>query len=142
MSNSVSASLRSRRGTAAVEFALVGAIFFITMLAAIEVGRYFMTLQGLRNYASDAMRWGIVNMTPGQTLCRQDLLAAMGRGGTVGGLVSTTPGVCVTRSDAVTPGSTTVTISVTTSVSYRFLINVFGIGTQTIRDDATLTFQL
>ena len=134
----------ARRGASASEFALVGAMFFITILAAIEVGRYFMTIEGLRNFVADATRHGIVNMADGQTACRQALLDAMGRGGAVGGLVAAQPGVCVSRTEAVDPdsGISTITVHVTMDVTYRFAMTVFGNGTQRITDDVTLNFQL
>jgi len=144
MSSFVSASrvaLRNRRGVAAVEFALVGGFFCIMLLAAIEVGRYYMTVQGLRNFIADANRYGIVNMSAGQTLCRGQLLSAMGRGGAVGGLVSTNPGVCVTRTEsAVGGGGRAVTVTVTTDVTLNLVMNVFGVGPQRFQDTTTVRF--
>ena len=135
---------RFRRGASAVEFALVGAMFCITILAGIEVGRYFMTLEGLRNYMADATRHGIVNLSNGQTACRDTLAAAMGRGGMATSLVTSDPGVCVSRAETVDPdsGITTLTVTVTMDVTFNFVMTVFGIGTQRIRDDVTLSFQL
>jgi Flp pilus assembly protein TadG len=144
MSSFVSASraaLANRRGVSAVEFALVGGLLFIMILAAIELGRYYMTVQGLRNFIADSSRYGMVNMTAGQTLCRGQLLTAMGRGGAVGGLASTTPGVCVSRTEgAVGGGGTAVTVTVTTDVTIQMAINVFGFGTQRFQDTATFRF--
>lgn len=144
MSNCASArtsALRDRRGVAAVEFALVGGMFFIMLLAAIEVGRYYMTVQGLRTFIADAGRWGMVNMTPGQTLCRDALVSAMGRGGVVGGLAATTPGVCVTRAEnTVGGGGSRVTVTVTTDVNIRIVLNVFGIPTQRFQDSTVVSF--
>lgn len=146
MSNSGSArraraALRDRRGVAALEFALVGGLFCIMLLAAVEVGRYYMTLQGMRNFIADAGRWGMVNMASGQTLCRGALVTAMGRGGTVGGLASSTPGVCVNRTEAtVGGGGTRITVTVTTDVNLRVMLNVFGIGDQRFQDTTTVSF--
>lgn len=144
MSSFVSASraaLASRRGASALEFALVGGLLFIMILAAIEVGRYYMTVQGLRNFIADSSRFGMVNMTPGQTLCRGQLVTAMGRGGVVGGLASTTPGVCVSRTEApVGGGGLAVTVTVTTDVTIRMALNVFGFGEQRFQDTATVRF--
>jgi len=146
MSNSASArrgraALRDRRGVAALEFALVGAMFCVLLLAAVEVGRYYMTVQGLRNFIADAARWGMVNMPSGQTLCRGALVSAMGRGGAVGGLASTTPGVCVSRSESsVGGGGTRVTVTVTTDVTLPILFNVFGIGNQRFEDTTRVSF--
>lgn len=86
-------TLRCRRGASALEFALVGAILFLTMLAAIEVGRYFMTLEGLRNLKADAMRHGII-------------------------------------------------VQVTTDATFNFVVTVFGLASQRITDDVTVTFRI
>jgi Flp pilus assembly protein TadG len=134
--------LRCRRGIVALEFALVGAIFFISVFTAIEVGRYLVTLEGLRNYKADAMRQGIVSLAPGQTLCRGALATAMGRGGVVLGLVTSDPGVCVTRTEATVNAVRVVTIRVTVDVTHNFVGNFFGFSSQRIQDDVTFSFQI
>lgn len=135
------AALRSRRGVAAAEFAVVGGLFMIMLLATVEVGRYYMTVQGLRNFIADAGRHGMVTMQNGQTLCRAQLVSAMGRGGVVGGLVSSNPGVCVSRAEAsVGGGGIAVTVTVTTDVTLNLLVNVFGVGPQRFQDTTSLRF--
>nr|WP_272872821.1 TadE/TadG family type IV pilus assembly protein [Neoroseomonas alkaliterrae] len=132
---------RSRRGVAAVEFAVVGGLFMVMLLAAVEVGRYYMTVQGLRNFIADAGRHGMVTMQSGQTLCREQLVSAIGRGGVVGGLVSGSPGVCVSRVEApVGGGGTAVTVTVTTDVTLNLVMNVFGVGPQRFQDTTTVRF--
>jgi Flp pilus assembly protein TadG len=132
---------RSRRGVAAAEFAIVGGLFMVMLLAAVEVGRYYMTVQGLRNFIADAGRHGMVTMQSGQTLCREQLVAAIGRGGVVGGLVSGSPGVCVSRVEApVGGGGTAVTVTVTTDVTLNLVMNVFGVGPQRFQDTTTVRF--
>jgi len=144
MSNFASASratLASRRGASALEFALIGGLLFLMILVALEVGRFYMTVQGVRNFVADSSRYGVVNMSAGQTLCRSQLLAAMGRGGVVGGLASTNPGICVTRSEAtVGGGGTAVTVTVTTDVTIQILLTAFGIGPQRFQDTTTVRF--
>jgi|GEM_PF-3310032 len=135
------AALRSRRGVAAAEFAVVGGLFMVMLLATVEVGRYYMTVQGLRNFIADAGRHGMVIMQNGQTLCREQLVSAIGRGGVVGGLVSGNPGVCVSRAEAsVGGGGTAVTVTVTTDVTLNLLVNVFGVGPQRFQDTTSLRF--
>lgn len=153
---------RDRRGQAAVEFAVVAGLFFVCLLVAIDVGRYYMTVQGLRTFIADSARYGVVNLTDGQ--CREGaaLVTALGRGGVVGGLVASTtgacsgtpaacnpdvtalgPGICVSRRDVVQNGGyTTVTVIVTANVTFRFLVNVFWFTTQDFKDTTTLTFQM
>lgn len=141
MSNSASAR-RARRGIVGVEFALVAGLLFVMLLAAIDLGRYYMTLQGLRNFMADATRYGMVNMTAGQRLCGAALLGAMGRGGAVGGMISAEPGVCVERSEQTASNITTITVAVSADVTFNFVILVFGVGTQHLRDSATTSFRL
>jgi Flp pilus assembly protein TadG len=50
-----------RRGATAVEFALIGVIFFILLLGIIDLGRYFYTLQSVRALAADAARAAMVS---------------------------------------------------------------------------------
>lgn len=60
MSPSASSRLQrlraDRRGVAALEFGLIGAVFFTLMLGGIEVGRYFATQQALHNLMGEALR--------------------------------------------------------------------------------------
>jgi Flp pilus assembly protein TadG len=129
---------RCRRGATAVEFALVGALFFITMLAAIEVGRFFMTLQSMRNLAADAGRYGMVNMTSAGPICGTALLTAMNRAGFLG----TNPPICVTRSVTGTGLGARVVVQVTvTNAPYRVLVNVFGVTSGSLADIASVSYE-
>lgn len=153
MSNFASASrraLRDRRGVAAAEFALVGGMFFVMMLAGIDIGRYYMAAQGLRNVMGDAVRYGIVNMSAGQSISCPALMAATGRGGAVGGMVSRSTGTagggaagtCVRRTETSAGGTTTVTVTAEIDTNFTFLVNVFGILRPRMRDITTVTYQL
>lgn len=140
-------ALRCRRGVAAVEFAVVGGIFLVVLLAAIDLGRYYMTLQGLRNFAADAERYGVVNMWWGDTAGTQtatcaQVVTATGRGGAIAGLVSTSPGACVTRTQTTAGGALTVTVAVDIDVTFNFIINVFGIASPRHRESTSVTYQM
>jgi len=50
-------------GTAAVEFALVGVLFFITLLTFVEVGRIFWTWNSLQHSVSKAARYYLTHKT-------------------------------------------------------------------------------
>lgn len=148
MSNSASSSRRAascRRGVAAVEFAIVAGLFFLTLLAAIDLGRYYMMVQGLRNFIADAERFGIVTLSGNVEVCRANLVNQMGRGGVVTGYVTATGtqadplGVCVRRAEA---ANGDVTVTVTTRIRFTFVINPFGVGQQRFDDDAAVTFRL
>ena len=140
--------LSDRRGVAALEFVVVGGIFLFALLAAVDLGRYYMTVQGLRNFAADAQRYGIVNMAftgnGTQTATCAQVVAATGRGGAVAGLLATSPGPCVTRvQDSGTSGAIwNVTVTVDIDVTFTFVINAFGIVSPRFRESTTVTFIL
>lgn len=52
--------LADRRGTTAIEFAVVGGIFFTLLLGAVDVGRYQITQQSLRSIAAEAARFALI----------------------------------------------------------------------------------
>jgi Flp pilus assembly protein TadG len=45
-----------RRGVAALEFGIIGAVFFTLMLGVVEISRYFATQQALHNLMGEALR--------------------------------------------------------------------------------------
>lgn len=138
--------MNCRRGVASIEFALVGGTFLIMLLAAVDIGRYYMTVQGVRTFAADAERYGTVNMwwsgTGTHVATCAEVLTATGRGGAVAGLVGGSAGNCVTRVQSVVSGTNVVTVSVGIDVTFNFVINVFGIASPRIRETSSVTFQL
>lgn len=136
MSNSAT-SRTGRRGASTLEFALVGAMFFITVLVALEVSRFFMTLQSMRNVVADAERWAMVNMSPG-TLCGEQLFSAMGRRG----LLGTNPNLCVTRQVTGAEINGVVTITVTLqNYTYPILVRVLGLTSVNLVENATFQYR-
>lgn len=130
-------ALRCHRGATALEFALLGGVFFVTLLVALEVGRFFMTLQSMRNVIADAERWAMVNMDPG-TLCGQQLLTAMGRSSFLGH----SENLCVTRTVSGAQLNGIVTINVTLqSVDYPILVRAFGFTNVSLADSATFQYR-
>ena len=128
---------RGRRGASTLEFALVGAMFFITVLVALEVSRFFMTLQSMRNVVADAERWAMVNMSPG-TLCGEQLFSAMGRRG----LLGTNPNLCVTRQVTGAEINGVVTITVTLqNYTYPILVRVLGLTSVNLVENATFQYR-
>ena len=57
-----------RRGTTAIEFALLGPIFFLLVLAIVEFGRTFMVMELLANAARIGCRQGILEGTSNQQI--------------------------------------------------------------------------
>lgn len=145
MSKSASARrglLRCRKGIAAVEFAVVGGLFLVVMLGAIDLGRYWMTVQGVRNFISDAERYGVVYMFGnGTTATCDQVITATGRGGAVAALLRTTSSPwCVRRRETSSGAFTTVHIDVDVDVTFNFVINIFGIGASRFRETTTVTY--
>lgn len=60
--NRLAALRRDNRGVAAVEFAVVGMMAISLMLTAIEVARYNIVAQSLRNLAAEAARSALVSV--------------------------------------------------------------------------------
>jgi Flp pilus assembly protein TadG len=140
---------RDRRGIAASEFALVAGLFFLTVIAILELSRYFMTLESSRNVVAQAARAMMINpsLAPsdGTATCNsQALLNA------TGGLsfVSSTGTLCTTRSSPCLsdpagsngrpPGRTQIVVTLT--APYEFLIPVFGVTNLTISETQTFCF--
>jgi Flp pilus assembly protein TadG len=138
MSNSASAR-RRRRGSAGLEFAIVGGLFFVMLLAAIDLGRYYLTLHSLRTFAAEASRHGAVAMSGAgtQTLDGAQLVSAMGRAGILGAA----PGVTLTRTETGSGAGTSVRVQVVVDHEFRFVFNVFGLGTTRLREDTDITIQ-
>ena len=62
----------------------------------------------------------------------------------MGGLVSTSPGACVTRVQSTVGGGAVfqVTVTVNIDVTFNFVINAFGILSPRIVESTTLTYLL
>lgn len=52
--------LRDRRGTAAVEFAMISPIFFALLLSVVDIGKYMWTLNTMQYAIDEAVRAGAV----------------------------------------------------------------------------------
>ncbi|MBP0465666.1 pilus assembly protein [Roseomonas sp. PWR1] len=140
MSNCASARARRfRRGSAGLEFAIVGGLFFVMLLAAVDLGRYYLTLHSIRTFAAEASRHGTVVMTGAgtQTLSGADLVAAVGRAGILGGA----PGVTLTRTQTGAGSGTSIRVQVSVDHPFTWVINVFGVGTTRFRESTDITFQ-
>ncbi len=130
-------ALRARRGSAGLEFAIVGGIFFVMLLAAIDLGRYYLTLHSVRSFAAEASRHGAVMMTGTQTLSGAALVSAMGRSGILGAA----PGVTLTRTETGTGNAVSIRVQVTVDHPFTWVINVFGVGTTLFRESTDITFR-
>jgi Flp pilus assembly protein TadG len=116
---------------------MLGGLFFVMLLAAIDLGRYYLTLHSIRTFAAEASRHGAVMLTGSQTMTGAQLVAAMGRSGILGA----SPGVTLTRTETGSGAGTSVRVRVTVDHPFTFVINVFGVGATRFREDTDITFQ-
>ena len=120
----------STRGTASLEFALVGTLLMTLLFGSVELGRFMISLHALRTTTADAARavalQGAANLNAARAPCaglNGPLSAYHGRAVVLGSAVTT-----VTMSGCVTLGSVT-TVTVTVSLPFAIIIPVFsGMG--------------
>jgi Flp pilus assembly protein TadG len=62
---------RSTRGSVAVEFAMIGFVFFVLLLGAVDIGRYQITVQSLHDITAEAARASL--LYAGQTTANNAL---------------------------------------------------------------------
>jgi Flp pilus assembly protein TadG len=102
-------SAKKRRGTAAVEFAVVAPVLFLLMLGMIEIGRGVMVAQSLTSAARCACRKAIVDGSTSTTVTDAVATALAGTGISVYNVVVSP----ANPSSAATGATVTVTINTT-----------------------------
>lgn len=111
--------LRSRRGATAIEFALVGSLLMTFLIGIIEVGRYMITREAVRNVTAEAVRLatlrGAANLNGGAAPC-QSLSGSLGSA-VRGGPMLRPADLSVILSGCATAGGMT---SVVVTVTYPF----------------------
>ena len=127
--------LGNRRGAMTLEFALVALPFFMLLLGAMDLGRYWYTVHALRNYSADAARAAFVyvNHDP------------------IGRCTAVVP-VAVERSPGLNPDDLTAAtarcqrnqatgvteVTVTAGYRFRFAMGLLGIAEQVLTEQQTL----
>jgi hypothetical protein len=109
------------------------------LLAAIDLGRYYLTLHSIRTFAAEASRHGAVAKSGAgtQTLSGANLVAAVGRAGILG----SAPGVTLTRAETGSGAGTNIRVQVSVDHPFTWVINVFGVGKTRFRESTDITFQ-
>src|SRR3954447_12334315 len=87
--------LNDRSGAVAVEFGIVGLVFFILLLGAVDLGRYQITMQSLRDISAEAARVALLD--------RAQVASVIGSGGTATNKSDTALKAAVTSPTNVTP---------------------------------------
>jgi len=116
-----------RRGTTAIEFALLGPIFFLLVLAIVEFGRTFMVMELLANAARIGCRQGILEGTSNQQItdAAVNFLNSVGiSGGSVQVIVNDASGNTVEA--ATMPAYTEITVLAQVPVSQVTWLPVAG----------------
>lgn len=120
-----------RRGTAALEFALVGSAFCLLMIAIMDLGRFYATLHSLRTVTGKAARAALVD--PLLSGCSAPaLLVASG----VPFLQPSLLTLCVTQANA----SGVTRITVTASYPFSFILPNWVASGGTLTDSIALSY--
>ena len=138
---------RDRRGVTAVEFAFVGGAFIMLMLGVIECGRYYITVQSVRLLTGEVARKAITQMNSGivngggcGTLDGPTLVASvigltpLLTQANVTSSVSMSPSTCAASAGGV------VSVSVSLSYPFNFIVGFLPSGNLTISDSTSLSF--
>jgi len=122
--------LRRRRGAATVEFAVVGSLFFMTILAMFEFGRLNIIRHTADNAAYEAARQCMV---PGATVREAEDIALrmMNVVGTRDTSVTVTPAV-------IGPDTDEITVTVQVPMNRNALVAARFSGSKTIQSTVTL----
>jgi Flp pilus assembly protein TadG len=120
-----------RSGAAALEFALVGGAFFLMVLGAMDLGRYFMTLHSLHTVLGNAVRAALVDQTfSGCPATATQVAAAAPL------LQPSQITLCVARTSA----SGVNTITVTASYQFNFVLPNWVSSSGTLTDTTSVSY--
>lgn len=124
-----------RRGGSAVEFAVLGALFFMVVLASLEAARFFVAVNSVRTVVAQAGRAAMFNASLGSdsnAIYDAANAGAFVRGGTI----------TIQRRTTTSPiaGQEVVQVTVTYTGEFRFLVNVFGLGTVPVNEMQVFEF--
>ena len=135
--------MRDERGSAAIEFGVVGAFFFAILLGAMEFASYWYHVEALRTYAAETMRAALVVVardgSPGVNTCNGAVTVTNAETPGLGGISSRNV-TCVRNLNG---AGATISRTVTVTVSYTHsfaMVSLLGIQQQTITETQTTTF--
>ena len=113
-------SNRSRRGIVAIEFALIGAAFFLLLFVIVDIGRLVAARTELRAAVGEVVRAAVADTTG--PVCADPKSYALSR-------------VSLLEPDALSVTAVCVTTSVTVTAEYvfTFIMPAFGTAPRTLR---------
>jgi Flp pilus assembly protein TadG len=138
----------STRGSVAVEFAMIGFIFFVLLLGAVDIGRYQITVQSLHDVSAEAARVALLyagqtTATNGQNGMAATTLmtnAALKSSVTSPNLTPFLAPASLTVTSALTSFNGVATITVTATYPYTFLAPLLPGGARTLTDSVSLSY--
>lgn len=115
-----------QHGGAAIEFAILGPVFFAILLGIVEMGRMFYVRQSLEYATEEAARYYMLNSTAATSAVTTTLRNAM-----AGGMG---PSISVGYTDTAScNGKASVTCTlITATYTYTPIAQFLGLGTQTL----------
>lgn len=139
---------RSTRGSVTVEFAVIGFVFFVLLLGAVDIGRYQITVQSLHDVAAEAARVALLhagqtvannaqNGTAASTLMAPAALKAAVTSPNVTPFL--TP-ASLNVTSALTSPNGVATITVTATYPFTFLAPLLPGGASTLTDSVSLSY--
>ena len=118
-------AILDRRGTTAVEFALIGPVLFLFLFGIVETGLMLWTWQGLETTADDTSRCVAI----GSSLCPTPTTYAVQRAAAYGIPSVTTSEVTVVTASTSCGGTPTGTTMVQVTISIPFTSEALMFGT-------------
>jgi hypothetical protein len=127
----IARALRDRRGATALEFGVVLVPLTTLLFGAMDLARYWYSVEALRSYAAEAARAAVVHVSrdPAARCPGTVPVSAPPPPGLQA--ADLTPARAVCTRDAAT-GVTT--ISMSTSYRFRFALGMLGVGARTISE--------
>ena len=130
-SNRISNRRLGRSGSVALEFGLVSGIFFMILMACIDLGRYYATWSSLHTVLGDAMRAASIDPSFSGCDTPKQKVAA-----NAPFLAPSQLGLCVTQN--VSSGMTTITVTAT--YPFTFTLPKWVGFNGTLTDQSTASF--
>ena len=134
---------RDRRGSISVEFAISGFAFCLLLLGAIDMGRYQITLQSLRQISEEAARVALVGVAANATngcsaVPSQSTLATTVTSPNRAPMLN--PSSLTITASCSTNASNVNTVTVTATYPFTFISPLLPSGQRTLSDRAAISF--
>lgn len=130
--------LRDGRGLAALEFAVVGGIFLVALLGAVDMGRYYMYLHAVRHTTAEAARAAMLSPTCTLNSNVGNEARNIARAGFLGAQFNLTAS-CTPQDNGA--NSMVWTWQIESNAPFTWIIPIFGVGDSPIREITVFTYR-